>query len=112
MNKEQSIRWMNALNNASLLVSWNLKVEQITESELKARVEDLANWFYSLSPKIEQDIQEELEALFPYKELEEKIQNANTSEELIKLLDEVKNVSKEAQARVFWIFNDKKLKLK
>lgn len=112
MDKEKSIKWMNALNNASLLVSWNLKVEQITESELKARVEDLANWFFTLNPKEYQDAEAELNAIFPYQELERKIQEANTKEELLALLAEVNNVAKDAQARVFWIFNDKKIKLK
>lgn len=116
MNKEQSIRWMNALNNASLLVSWNLRLEVLTESELKSRVEDLANWFYELFPKeINEEnktIEEEIEAIFPYKELEKKIESANTKEELEKLLEEVKGVAKESQSKVFWLYNDKKIKFK
>lgn len=115
LNKEQSIKWLNALNNSCSIVSSTIQKMVLTETELKERVEVIANWLYQLEPREEMlnsEVEKELEALFPYKDLEERIKNANTKEELLALTEEVKKVEKESQKRVFEIYNDKKIKLK
>lgn len=115
MTKEEQIKWLNALNNTCSLFSWyatKLLTEWKSQEEIKPVVEDLANWIYLLNPKFESEENKELKWLFPYMELEERIKNANTKEELDSLADEVKSVEKESQTRVFWIYNEKKIKLK
>lgn len=113
--KEEQIKWLNALNNTCSLFSWyasDVIMKWWSPDMVKPIIEEFSNWVYSLNPKFESEESRELNWLFPYMELEERIKNANTKEELDSLADEVKSVEKESQTRVFWIYNEKKIKLK
>jgi hypothetical protein len=51
--KDANIRWMNSLNNASLIVSALIKSGkvEIDSAKIKISVEELANWYNNISAK-------------------------------------------------------------
>lgn len=61
--KRNDIKWMNALNNATLIIS--KKIDSFTEYSLdnaKKEVNELANWYYKLEPiLIKSDLSNELD---------------------------------------------------
>lgn len=88
---DQRIKWMNAINNATLIIA-NQKSD--LSAPLKESIEDLANWFYLLEP-INSDI-------------EEKIRLCNTKEQLALLKDEIAATKDKA---IYASFNDKIIEL-
>ncbi len=93
MNKDEQIRWMNSLTNATNAVS-NLKVENQTAEELQNLIESMANWYYRISPV--------------GSELESKIKACNNREELDSLKEEIKTTG---DKNIYATFNDKILEL-
>lgn len=53
--KNDNIKWLNALNNATLVIS---QYKESDPQKIKDQIENLANWFYSLEPKKEVSIDE------------------------------------------------------
>lgn len=50
-DKDDRIRWLNAKNNACLLVSQMLTAKTGKSEQVKTQVADLANWLYNLKPQ-------------------------------------------------------------
>lgn len=91
MNKDEQIRWMNSLTNASNLVS---SLSPTTLEDAKEMIQDAANWFYRTAPQ--------------GSDLEAKIKACNNKEELDSLKEDVKKTD---DKNIFRTFNDKILEL-
>ncbi len=92
MNKDEQIRWMNSLTNATNSVS--LISDGDSMAELKEKIEEMANWYYKVSPR--------------GSELEAKIRACNNRQELDLLK---KDVEATQDKSIFSTFNDKILEI-
>lgn len=93
MNKDEQIRWMNSLTNATNSLS-SISTEGKSVEEVQRLIESMANWFYRVSPV--------------GSELEIKIKACNSKEELDTLKEEVE---KTQDKNIYSTFNDKILEL-
>ena len=87
---DERIRWQNSLTNSSNIVSRLWTIENYKEM-----IEDLANFFYNIEPKVT--------------ELHKMIEQANTSEELDAMKDLIKHTD---SITMFNLWNEKKIKIK
>ena len=90
--KDQAIRWMNALNWATTVVV--SVADRATIEDVKKMVAELANFLYELEPS--------------ESELEKKINEAKTIEDLNAVKEEVVKTDK---VSVFNLWNTQKIKL-
>ena len=101
MEKDESIRWLNALNNATLICS---KFDFVLPSDAKQSIEELANWFFILMPSWER-LQKEENPLIS------NIYKCNSLWELETYKEKVIWFEWSEKASVFKAYNDKKILL-
>lgn len=91
-NKDESIRWMNALNWSTSIVS--AMISNKPDGDIKLAIKDVANFLYNLEPDVT--------------DLQDKINKAQSIDELDSLKEEV---AKTDSVSIYWLWNERKIKL-